>query len=56
MLPRNLYVEEVLEAAQNGDLNPFNELLAAVSNPYTHNDKYSPIPPSNCCYQTYCGT
>jgi len=61
IIPRNHRVEEALEAAEkNGDYTVMERLVSALSTPYEHSaDKeyYSTLPePSDCPYQTFCGT
>jgi uncharacterized protein YdiU (UPF0061 family) len=60
-IPRNQLVEEALDAATVGDLAAFEQLLAAVTNPFQPRpgfDRYSePAPESfGRYYQTFCGT
>ena len=59
-IPRNHLVEEALEAATGGNLAPFQQLLDAVTNPYTEREglaRYaSPAPESFGPYRTFCGT
>ena len=59
-IPRNHLVDEALEAATAGDLGPFQQLLAAVTDPYTERpdgERYSePAPASYGRHVTYCGT
>jgi len=60
-VPRNHLVEEALAAATTGDLAPFEQLLAAVTDPFTERpglDRYAtPAPPDfTTGYQTFCGT
>lgn len=59
-IPRNHLVEEALEAATDGDLSPFHQLLAAVTDPYVERaglDRYAaPAPESFGPYLTFCGT
>jgi uncharacterized protein YdiU (UPF0061 family) len=60
IVPYNHFVEEALLAAENGDMKPFNSLLAALLNPFTlstSNEAFqqSTIRP-NPNYQTFCGT
>lgn len=59
-IPRNHLVEEALTAATDGDLAPFERLLAAVTEPYTERpglERYaSPAPEDFGKYQTFCGT
>lgn len=59
--PRNHRVEEALTAAsEQGDYSLLQRLLAAVTNPYADEPEYhdyrTPPAPSECVYQTFCGT
>jgi len=60
IIPRNHWVENVLQAAVAGDINPFNDLLDLLKHPY--NDipdefKYQNVPLDfDNQYQTFCGT
>ncbi len=60
VIPRNHWVENVLEAAVEGNLAPFNQLLGTLSKPYdTHPDalQFEQIPEGfDVRYQTFCGT
>jgi uncharacterized protein YdiU (UPF0061 family) len=60
VIPRNHKVEEVLEAANKDDLNPFYDFLKVLKKPYENqietNDYLSPAPASEKKYQTFCGT
>jgi uncharacterized protein YdiU (UPF0061 family) len=61
IIPRNHRVEEALKAAQEGNLDPFNRLLEALSNPYQLEPSHSDLamPPSSEQeegYRTFCGT
>lgn len=61
IIPRNHRVEEALEAASNrGDYSVMHKLLHVLSNPYAYSPEqaeYAKLPePSNCRYQTFCGT
>ena len=62
IIPRNHRVEEALAAASDGgDLGPFNQLLAAVRQPYDETPERShyaePAPVGvTAKYQTFCGT
>ena len=60
IIPRNHRVEEVLDAAEKGDLSLMNTFLHVLSNPYGYTpeqEEYSRLPdPSPCHYQTFCGT
>jgi len=60
VIPRNHKVEEVLDAANKDDLNPFHDFLKVLEKPYENqiknNNYQSPAPPSEKKYQTFCGT
>lgn len=60
VIPRNHWVEDVLEAAVEGDLAPFNQLLDTLSKPYGHHPDelvFQQIPEGfDAQYQTFCGT
>ncbi len=60
VIPRNHKVEEALESANSGDLNPAKNLLKILEKPYEGGkevNKYqSPAPPSDKIYKTFCGT
>ena len=60
VIPRNHKVEEALESANSGDLNPAKNLLKILEKPYEEkkeiNEYQSPAPPSNEIYKTFCGT
>jgi uncharacterized protein YdiU (UPF0061 family) len=62
LIPRNHLVEQALEAASlNNDLIPFNQLLEALSDPYTKRESVELYaqPASleqTASYQTFCGT
>ena len=60
VIPRNHKVEEVLEAANKDDLNPFHDFLKVLEKPYENqikNNNYkAPAPSSEKKYQTFCGT
>ncbi|WP_417597868.1 protein adenylyltransferase SelO [Pararhodobacter oceanensis] len=59
-IPRNHKVEEALEAAQAGDLAPFERLMAVLADPYTERagleEFAAPAPEGETQYVTYCGT
>jgi uncharacterized protein YdiU (UPF0061 family) len=63
-IPRNHLVEEALQAATRGDLEPFENLLKRIQNPYqeisspSSEDRYAhgTTKEANRCYQTFCGT
>jgi serine/tyrosine/threonine adenylyltransferase len=60
VIPRNHRVEEALSAAElQGNIEPFQKLLAVVQQPYTEttaNLDYREPPASEAGYKTYCGT
>ena len=62
IIPRNHRVEEALRAASDdGNLGPFERLLAALRDPYDEkpeNATYAEPAPTEvtACYQTFCGT
>jgi uncharacterized protein YdiU (UPF0061 family) len=59
-IPRNHLVEEALAAATDGDLDPLERLVAAVSDPYDERpglERYAaPAPQDFGAYRTFCGT
>ncbi len=59
-VPRNELVEEALAAATDGDLAPFENLLAVVTDPYRERpglERYAlPSDGGSGRYQTFCGT
>jgi len=60
-VPRNHLVEEALDAAVNGNLDLFKQLLVVLSKPYQYQENWShfTIPPPPVFeheYATYCGT
>ncbi|TFV69987.1 YdiU family protein [Blastococcus sp. CT_GayMR20] len=59
-IPRNHLVEEALDAATEGDLEPLHGLLDAVAAPYDERpglERYAaPAPPDFGAYRTFCGT
>jgi serine/tyrosine/threonine adenylyltransferase len=60
VIPRNHKVAEALESANEGELNPLNDLLAALENPYENRNDLkpyqSPPKPEEKVLQTFCGT
>jgi len=60
IIPRNHKVEEALQAGEEGNLNPFRNLLKALESPYEEADHLAPyqVPPkpSEKVHQTFCGT
>lgn len=57
-IPRNHKVENALAAASNGNLSVLKEILSALENPYTFQEKYSSYlnPNNDRSYKTFCGT
>jgi uncharacterized protein YdiU (UPF0061 family) len=59
-IPRNHLVEAALTAATAGDLDPFEELLDVIVEPFEERpglERYAvPAPPSFGAYRTFCGT
>lgn len=59
-IPRNHRVEEALQAAEGGDMAPFDRLLAVLGQPFTEQtgaeDYTGPAPADAGRYVTYCGT
>ena len=59
-IPRNHLVEEALAAATEGDLDPLERLLSAVSAPFDERpglERYAaPAPDDFGAYRTFCGT
>ena len=59
-IPRNHLVEEALAAATEGDLDPLEQLLDAVANPYHERpglERYAAAAPKDFgAYRTFCGT
>lgn len=60
VIPRNFKVEEVLQAALNNDMAPFNELLSVLQQPYRYDMQFKNYQElakySTENYKTYCGT
>ncbi|PIC99378.1 MULTISPECIES: YdiU family protein [unclassified Sporosarcina] len=59
VIPRNHRVEEALQAAEAGDMQPFMKLLTVLENPYaytTEQQEYVNPPEDGTTFQTYCGT
>ncbi len=60
VIPRNHKVEEALQAGEEGDLEPFHQLLKALEKPYEDGDHLkpyqSPPKPEEKVLQTFCGT
>ena len=59
-IPRNHKVEEALEAAERGEMAPFDRLLAAITSPFEGREDLEayaqPAPDDFGPYTTYCGT
>jgi uncharacterized protein YdiU (UPF0061 family) len=59
-IPRNHLVEEALAAGTEGDLDPLNRMLEALSAPYDERpglERYAEGPPDDFgTYMTFCGT
>lgn len=59
-IPRNHLVEEALDSARTGDMEPFHRFARVLATPYTAQagaERYAqPAPPSFGEYQTFCGT
>lgn len=59
-IPRNHLVEQALDAAIEGDLSPFTEMLEVLKRPFSEQpgrERYTePAPPGFGPYQTFCGT
>jgi uncharacterized protein YdiU (UPF0061 family) len=59
-VPRNIYVEEALDQAEQGDLSLFNRLLRTLHRPYEYQedkkDLLSYDESYDRQYQTFCGT
>ena len=59
VIPRNHKVEEVLNEANNGNMEPFNKFLEVLNKPYLEKKdiiNYQIPLSSNEKYQTFCGT
>ncbi|SHI77291.1 protein adenylyltransferase SelO [Aquimarina spongiae] len=60
VIPRNHWVEHVLNTAARGEMEPFNELLEVLSKPYDDHPEdlqFQQIPEDfDAGYQTFCGT
>ncbi|GAA6162367.1 YdiU family protein [Pelagimonas sp. KU-00592-HH] len=60
LIPRNHRVEEMIQAAVQGDMAPFLRLSQALAKPFEHNPEFADLtrPPSagERVQQTFCGT
>ena len=58
-VPRNQLVEDALAAAVDGDLTPYEHLLAAVTHPFDKrpgDERYALPSTPAAPYRTFCGT
>ena len=60
VIPRNHKVEEALEAANIGNLKPFEDFVSILEKPYTERaalkDYKDPLKSGVADYKTFCGT
>ena len=60
VIPRNHKVEEALEAANIGNLKPFEDLVSILKEPYTERAALKaykePLKSGVADYKTFCGT
>lgn len=60
IIPRNHLMENALSSATDGDLEPFHQLLHAVTHPFGRNHPPEFLKPAprefSATYQTFCGT
>ncbi|MCP4822022.1 MAG: YdiU family protein [Shimia sp.] len=60
LIPRNHRIEEMIQAAVNGDMSPFERLMAALATPYADPGEFADLtraPLENeRVQQTFCGT
>lgn len=58
VIPRNHRIEQMIQAAVAGDMEPFNRLLTAYKSPFTLNDPELAHPPTQAeiVPATFCGT
>lgn len=58
VIPRNYYVEQVITAAEQGDLSKVEELLDVLQSPYSLAEEraHYAYPPEQGPFRTYCGT
>lgn len=60
LIPRNHRVEQAIEAAYDGDLEPFMRLLEALRQPFAERDAFAdlqqPPSPAEEVRETFCGT
>ncbi|WP_372871998.1 YdiU family protein [Shewanella sp.] len=59
-IPRNHLLQAALDAAESGDMMPFEQLLKLVSHPFTEQEGFQsfalPAPDDFGSFQTFCGT
>ncbi|MGB0524488.1 MAG: protein adenylyltransferase SelO [Flammeovirgaceae bacterium] len=57
VIPRNHMVEDVLDAAVLGDMQPFSTFLEELASPYDDSSPLQDVPANfDASYQTFCGT
>ena len=60
IIPRNHRVEEVIGAAEQGDMSIFTEMREALGRPFSQDSRYAryaePPAPSERVEHTFCGT
>ncbi|MEC8902098.1 MAG: hypothetical protein VYB92_09735, partial [Pseudomonadota bacterium] len=60
VIPRNHRIQEVIDAAVEGDFAPFHTLLAAVTQPFDESEEArrlaAPATESEQVLRTFCGT
>jgi uncharacterized protein YdiU (UPF0061 family) len=58
LIPRNHRIEHMIEAAVQGDMQPFERLSEALKTPFTETDAElsNPPSPSEVVPATFCGT
>lgn len=57
VIPRTHQIEAAITAAVTGDFGRFNDMLGAVTQPFTRNDMFEKPPlPDEVVPQTFCGT
>ncbi len=59
-IPRNHRLEQLITAAEDGDLAPFNTLMRVLAKPYDDQPEYAkyalPPQPKDVVHKTFCGT
>jgi serine/tyrosine/threonine adenylyltransferase len=59
VIPRNVFVEQALAAAEQGNLEPTQRLLSTLASPYEDPPRYEGYrepPQEHAAYRTHCGT